>query len=116
MNNIKCFDTANEVIKRASDRFSPVWGINEQKLNIFKQYCSAIDSLSIGLDAGSIGVSVDDISMHIYIGLECDELTVDTKDHVFNQLAKRAISCQFALVRRGVLMIRFEFPSIWDKA
>lgn len=115
MSFMKCFDAASIVIEEANERLSPLWKADEERLNIFKQYCEAIDLLSDEFDGESFEVEVDEITMEISITLECDEIVIESKTHELYDLVKRAIRCSFSASNDN-LLVRFVFPSIWGKA
>ena len=115
MSFVKCFDAASMVIEDANERFAPLWKPDTEKLDMFKQYCEAIDSLSREFDGESFEVEVDEITMEISVTLECDEIVIESKEHVFYELAKRAVRCGFSAAGKDTLLVRFVFPSIWNK-
>lgn len=115
MSFMKCFDAASIVIEDANERFSPLWKTNEERLNIFKRYCEAIDLLSDEFDGESFEIEVDEITMGISVTLECDEIVIESKEHILYELAKGAVRCGFSATGEGTLLVRFVFPSIWNK-
>lgn len=115
MNNIKCYEAIKPVIDMASERFAPAFRVNEEKNNIFKSYCDALDSISDECGTQSYEISVDEIKMTISIAVECDDIVVKDKKHYFCQLAERAIKVRFSNGEGELLKIEFVFPSIWDK-
>lgn len=116
MSFVNCFDTASMVIEDANERFAPLWKVDLEKLNVFKQYCGAVDLLAEEFDGESYEVEVDEITMEISVALECGEIVIKSKDHVLYELAKRAVRCGFSAASDDNLLVRFVFPSIWDKA
>lgn len=116
MSFVNCFDAASMVIEDANERFAPLWKVDAEKLNVFKQYCEAIDLLAEEFDGESYEVEVDEITMEITVTLECGEVVVKSKDHVLYELAKRAVRYGFSAAGGDNLLVKFVFPSIWDKA
>jgi len=113
---MNCYDdVAGIVIDEASKRFSPLWEINPENLNIFKNYCDAIDSISKEFDGESFEVEVDEITMEITIVLECFEVLIHTKKHLFYELIKRSVRFGFSTSEDGNLLVKFVFPSLWDR-
>lgn len=116
MSFIKCFDIASMVIDDATERFRPSMRLNHERVDIFKQYCSALDELSNEFEGESFEVEVNEITMEITVALECDEVVIESSNHVFYELVKRAVKYGFATSEEGNLIIKFVFPSLWDKA
>lgn len=116
MSFVKCFDVANMVIEDANERFNPLWKINAERLNIFKGYCDAVDSLSKEFDGESFEVEVDEITMEVTVVLECDEVIIEKDDHILYELAKRTVRYGFSVSEDGNLLVKFVFPGLWDKA
>lgn len=116
MVNIKCFNIAKAVIDEASDQFGRSWAPRADKLAILKQYCEAIDELAEEFAAEAFDVEVDNVQMTIGIAVECPDMTIESKSHVFYELLERAISVSYSVSPEGNLVIKFVFPSIWDRA
>lgn len=116
-NVVKCFEVVNTVVEEASKQFKPFWKLNEEKLDILHEYCDAIDLILKEFDGDSIDVDIDDIKMTISITIECEDLTIEAKEHQFHQLVERAIKFGFSKSKeREVMCVNFVFPSVWDKA
>lgn len=114
---LKCFDIAEMVIDEATNQFSPIWIVNDDKKGIFKQYCDVLDSISEEFDGEAFEVDVDDVKMTISVKFFCSEFTIENESHPFYALAKRALSMSFAYEKEDRNMsVEFVFPSIWDKA
>lgn len=116
MSFIKCFDVADMIIDEATKRFSPLWKMNEERLDIFKEYCKGVDTLAEEFDGESIEVEVDEITLEVTVILECDEVIIETDNHMLYELAKRTIRYGFSTSEDGNLLVKFVFPSLWDKA
>lgn len=114
-NFVKCFDVVSAVVDEATDRFSPIWEINEERYEILKQYCDVFDDLVEEFDGESLDVEVDDISMTIAITMECHEITIESQNHVYYSLAERAKFIGFSASEDGLLCAKVVFPSIWEK-
>lgn len=114
MGFINCFDVVSMVVEEATNQFSPLFKLDNQKYKILEQYCSVIDSLAKEFNGESYEVDVDDIAMTISITLVCDEVTITTEGHGFYALAKRANSVSFSS-DEGRLSVKFVFPSVWDR-
>lgn len=112
---VKCFDIVNMIIEEADEQFGSLWKINEENYKILEQYCSAMDILAKEHDGEAFEVEVDDIAMTVAIGMECPDFTVRDKDILYYELVKRAVSFGFSTTEEGNLLVKFTFPSIWEK-
>ena len=113
--SFKCYDVANMVIEDANERFRPIWKINNERLEVFKQYCEVVDALAEEFDGESYEVEVDELTMEVIVTLECGEIVVDSFSHIFYELIKRAVKYGFSTSEDGNLLLRFTFPTLWDK-
>ena len=60
---------------------------------------------------------IDDIKMTISITIECEDLTIESKEHQFHQLVERAITFGFSKSHdREAMCVNFVFPSVLDKS
>lgn len=114
-NSVKCFKAVSEVLEEATRQFSPLWEIDEEKYDILKQYCDAIDLLASEFDGESFEAEVDNIEMTISIRLECSDMTIKSKAHKYYDLTQRALSFGFSATKKGNLVVEFVFPSVWYK-
>lgn len=115
MSFVKCFDTASMVIDDATERFGPMWKINGERLDVLKQYCDAIDLLSEEFGGKSFEIEVDEITMEITITLECDEIVIESPEHLLYELAKRTVRYGFSVSEEGNLLVKFVFQNLWEK-
>lgn len=113
---VKCFDIVNMVVEEANEQFGKLWKVNEENYKILKQYCEAMDVLAKEHDGEAFDVEIDDIAMTITIGMECMDFVVQNKKSLYYELVKRAVSFGFSAAEDGNLLVRFTFPSIWEKA
>lgn len=114
---VKCFDVVNMVVEEASEQFKPIWRVDNDKLDILHEYCDAINGILKEFDGDSIDVDIDDIKMTISITIECEDLTIESKEHQFHQLVERAVKFGFSKsTEREAMCVNFVFPSVWDKA
>lgn len=56
------------------------YGKSIRKLDILHEYCDAIDGILKEFDGDSIDVDIDDIKMTICITVECEDLTIESKN------------------------------------
>ena len=115
MQSVKCFDVVSMVVTEASNRFSPLWKLDEERYDILQQYCEVIDRLSDEFDGESFEVEVDEIAMTVSIKLECRDMVIESKEHSFYDLVERALSIGFSASEDGNLCVTFVFPSVWKR-
>lgn len=113
---IKCFDVVKPIVEEATDQFGSLWKINEDYYNILKQYCEAMDIIAKEHEGEAFDVEIDDVLMTIAIGIECIDFTVEDKNDLYYELVKRAISFGFEHISGDSILVKFTFPSIWEKA
>lgn len=114
--SIQCFDVASEVIEEATNRFKPIMKLNTENLDIFKQYCEIIDGYANEFDGESFDINVDKNTMEITVALRCRTFIIEAADHVFYELIKRTVRYSFSTDDDGDLIVKFVFPSLWERA
>lgn len=116
MSAVKCFDVVESVTEEATQRFAPVFTENQERKDILKQYCEAIDQLIDDISGSSIEVEVDEIKMTISIAIGCEEIIIYPDNDLFYKLAERALVIKFYPDEDDQSMVmEFVFPSIWEK-
>lgn len=116
MNKITCFDVVSEIVSEANKRFEPIWKISAEKYDILKQYCEILDGVSSEFSGISFEVEVNEITMEIGILIECeDEIVITDNTHVFYEITKRSVQHGFSVSEEGNLLVKFVFPSVWEK-
>lgn len=117
MPEIRCFDITEMVLDEATEQFSPIWVVDEEKKKVLKQYCEALDILSEEFNGQAFEVDVDEVKMTISIKMFCEEITVYEEPHLFYDLGGRALSMSFSYSEEDDTMaVEFVFPSIWKKS
>ena len=114
---ITCFDLALMPIEERTNELASSEKINEEKLDILREYCEAIDSIVEHFSGVSAIAKVNDDN-NVVISLECEEIvTVDnpSRDSLI-QLFDRAISVGFSTTNGENVVMEFVFPSVWDKS
>lgn len=114
--SVKCFDVAEMVINEANERFAPLWKVNDEDLDVFREYCEAVDTLAEEFDGESYEVEVDELNMNITVALECDEIEITSPDHVFYDLLERAVAVAMSASGPDTMKVKFTFPSLWERA
>ena len=116
MNNmVKCFDIVSMIVDEQTKEL-PLYKLNEEKLDILREYCEAIDTFAERFSVESISVDVN-LKNHVVITLDCaDPIISDnpSKD-ALTQLFDRAVSVGFSTTNGENVVMEFVFPSVWDK-
>ena len=114
MKFLNSFDVAEMVIEEATKQFSPLWSLNAENFDIFKQYCFAFDSFLDEIESNGLEISVDEILMTISVVVFCKNATL-MKNSKFFLLAERASRVNVSLDENNNLKFEFVFPSLWDR-
>ena len=116
MSDIKCFDVLDTIIDEANKRFAPRWIVNNEKSDILKEYCDAIDFISQEIDIVEIEAEIDEESMEIIITIGCEgEIIVQSESNTFYDLIERTVRFAFSAPHDDALLVKFVFPGIWDR-
>lgn len=111
------YDIASMVIEDANKKFAPSYIIQQDRLDIFRQYCDVFDKMLKEFNGETFEVSVDEITMRVKIEIGIDDLTVDSDDRrIYTELLARAISFSFHVGTESPMLVKLEFPSLWDRA
>ena len=114
MKFMNSFDVAEMVIEEATKQFSPLWSLNAENFDIFKQYCFAIDYFIEEIESNGIEISVDEIRMTVSVVVFCKNATL-LKNSKFFLLAERTSHVSVSLDENNDLKFEFVFPSLWDR-
>lgn len=112
---VKCFDAVSMVVEEMTKEL-PLYFLNEEKMDILSEYCEIIDTFAERFSVESVGAEVD-LDNQIVISLDCDDSIVSynpSKD-VLTQLFDRAVSVSFSTTNGENVVMKFVFPSVWDK-
>ena len=108
---------ADFVLSEANNQFAPLFKPSEERLEVFKQYCSVIDKLVGDFGGTTLEVEVDDEDMSVHMKLELEELVVDDHERaMFTQLLERTVSFRVEHGEGDTILLHFVFPSLWEKA
>ena len=111
------FDIAQMVIEDANERFSPLFSINEERLDIFKQYCSVFDMILKEFGGETLEFSVDEITMRVTAAIGIEELVVDSEDRcAITSLLSKALSFKVEKGEDSALLLTLVFPSLWERS
>lgn len=113
---IKCYDAVSVVIDEATIQFAPLLKENKEKRKILEQYCDAIDTLAKQFNAIEFGATVDETKTTVEIEMVCPEMALRSNTHAYYALAEKAVTFGFSVSNDGDIVVRFEFPSLWEKA
>ena len=113
----QCFDVVKMVLEEANDRFSPLFVPVQERVDILKQYCSALDNLMERGDAESFDCEIDEDDMTVHLDIVVMDVTVDDPEHdEFQDLVERANSVKITNENGEYIRVSFVFPSLWERA
>ena len=112
---IKCFEFVNMVVDEATDRFSPLWEINEDHYAVLESYCDILDNIIKANDAESFNVEVSETDMTIKIIIESPDLISDMSDGLI-ELIKHTVGFGFSASDDGLLQTKLIFPGVWRRS
>lgn len=116
MSEIKCYDVVLWVVDEATERFSPLWEIDNENLNILRQYCEIMDDILKEFDGSEFTVDVDEVNLTVSIEAVFEDITIQETAHPFYDIVKRAISVSFNQSNDGDIAVKLVFPSVWKRA
>lgn len=113
----KSFDVVETVLNEADSRFAPLFSPVKERVDILKQYCSAIDEIIEDNGGTEFECEVDEDDMTIRVEFVIEDIIVyNPKSDRFQQLAQRALSFTILPEHSEHIRIRFIFPSLWESA
>ena len=111
------YHIADFVLSEANEQFAPLFKPSEERLDVFRQYCSFIDRLVEEFGGTTLEFSVNDEDMTVHLKLELEELVVDDRERaVFTQLIDRTLSFRVEHGEGDTILLHMVFPSLWEKA
>ena len=113
----KSFDIVNMVLDEANERFAPIFKPVEERVEILKQYCGAIDTLLGKGDGKEFEVEVDEDDMTVHISFQVTDMIADNpRTDPLPQLIARASEVEIRPVDGENIRVNFVFPSLWEQA
>ena len=110
------FDVAQMVFDDANERFAPPFVMKEDRMEIFRQYCSVVDRILKEFNGETLEISVDEISMCVSVKLGIDKLIVDCPERsLIMELLSRAESFAMEGGDDSPLLLTLVFPSLWGE-
>lgn len=103
------------IVEEANERFYPTLKLHKEHYNILCQYCDIIDVLNKEFDSESVDIEVNEETLDIIFEIECGDVVIRERNHVFYELIKHTISHGFSATDEGLLKITLVFPGIWEK-
>lgn len=104
------------VLEEANERFAPLFQPVQERVDILKQYCGAVDSLLERGDGEIFECEVDEINMTVRFDFVVNDVTVnDPKHDELQQLLARALSASVRAEDGENIRVHLVFPSLWEK-
>ena len=111
---IKCFSVVSMVVDEATQQFSPMYKLNQEWLDILKQYCEVIDKLSVQCEGVAYDVGVDDLTHEVSISMECPSFYAEPANKHFLEVLKSTVTLRFDNCGNGNVKATFVFPTLWE--
>ncbi|GEM_PF-2453817 len=110
------FDTAMEIIDTFSKEHSERLELVSERLDIFAEYCEAIDLIADYNSAKCVAFKIDDDSDDntVICKMMLPELVAVTSRSLFCDLVARSIDFSVENVEKAVVLT-FVFPSLWKE-
>lgn len=113
----KSFDIVNMVLDEANERFGPLFKPVEERVEILKQYCGAIDTLLSKGEGKEFEIEVDEDDMTVHISFQVTDMIADNpRTDPLPQLIARASEVEIRPVDGENICVSFTFPSLWEQA
>ena len=114
---LQSFPIAKMVIDEATDRFAPIFRLNEENLGIFKDYCEqSFDPIIAAQDVESFTCEVDEETMDVRITLGMFTLESTDPNGPVQKLMHVAKSFEVKNPDGENVEVIFTFPPLWQKA
>ena len=111
------FDVAQMVFDDANERFAPPFVMKEDRMEIFRQYCSVVDMILKEFNGETLEISMDESSMQITVRIGIDSLIVDRPERsLIMELLSGAESFAIEKGDDSPLLLTLVFPSLWERA
>lgn len=108
---INCFDVVSMVIEDVKSECGNK--IDDEKLDILKEYCEALDTCVDRFEIESVDAEIEDNDNRIRMVLKMPDLTVEDKNDVIYQLIERSYVFNIKQANDGDLLVTLEFPSVF---
>ena len=104
------------VLEDANERFAPLFQPVQERVDILKQYCGAIDKLIERGDGEIFECEVGETDMTVRLDFVVTDVTVNDPRHdEFQQLLARALSASVKSEDGENIRVHLVFPSLWEK-
>lgn len=113
---MKMFDVVSAVIDGRHTDLQERFHINEEYLDILREYCDIIDVMISNHDGSEITADILEENNNISITVELSDFTYETKfkPRSYLDLMERAVSMKFTNRGSERLGVEFVFPSVWE--
>lgn len=108
------YSIVSMVVNEATEQFSPLFQPVQERMDILKQYCKAIDDIIAQFDGEELECTVDEITKTTSITLVLTEVIIENKTDPFHQLVQRSLSTTIESAGSDSIRVKMVFPSLWD--
>ena len=111
------FPIVKMVVDAATDRFSPQFRLNEENLQILREYCEeCFDPMIRDLEVESMSCDVDEETMDISVSFTMFSLQSGDPNSPVQKLMHVAKSVEIKNPDGENVEVVFTFPPLWDAA
>lgn len=109
-----CFNTVNELVREASEKFGSKYIIDKDKIEKIESLCVNVDALFDEIDCSMIDAIIDEANKSLTISIFCDEIVFENgRNNTFCGLIKDVDSFLFTKAANDVLKIDLIVADVW---
>lgn len=107
------FDIVNGFITNYDAVLDCSVSIDNEKLDILREYCGVIDEILAYYGGRCVNVSIDKETNFVVLSINVDAFSANRFNQSYFDIIERSISVTVFSVDNGMVGIRFEFPSVF---
>lgn len=113
---VTCLDATNMLLDEATERFKPLFNINNSKAEALRKKCVLIDKMVSMFDCDSLDVDIDEITMNISFTFVCEDFEVSRNDVWFINVLKDAKIVEIDRADDLHIKLKIVYSGVWVKA
>lgn len=111
---LNSFDLAMIVVDVATEKFEPMWVVDDDRIHMLEQFFAPIDTIFNDTPHGELTVSVDDSDMSLNVVFSVDQLYAETAGDICPRLFDLANKVMLSS-ESGKLVVTCNLPGVWKK-
>lgn len=114
---MKTFDIVNAVVRAKADDLAETHKVNEESLDILREYCGVIDNIVEECFGDQITADIVTDSNLVFIEIVLASFVYETKfkPRAYLSLIEQAIRVDFDRVEPDNISMKFILPTVFDK-